>query len=344
MIHVQPFDRLGRFRNEWLNARHHFSFADYHDPARMGVGGLRVWNDDEIAPGTGFDPHPHQEMEIITYVREGAITHRDSLGNEGRTEAGDVQVMHAGTGIVHAEYNLRDRRRPACSRSGSCPDRTASRPAGARAQFPAGRGRGWPRWPTAGRRRTARRCRCTPTPRCSPARCAAARPCGRRCGPGRAAYLVPATGARDGERHAGRHPRRCRDHRRDRARDHRDGGCGRGAGGRGRLNRVTPPCRRPPAARRAPRLDQRHRPRPVPGGLQAGVQQRRRRPAPARGSPCSRAARPANRVRRSAPASPARGPAHRRRRNARPPGPRRPEAAARSGRGTRRTAWRGRGA
>ena len=106
MIQIQPFDRLGRFRNEWLNARHHFSFGHYRDPARMGVGGLRVWNDDEIAPGKGFDPHPHQDMEIITYVRQGAITHRDSLGNEGRTEAGDVQVMHAGTGIVHAEYNL----------------------------------------------------------------------------------------------------------------------------------------------------------------------------------------------------------------------------------------------
>jgi redox-sensitive bicupin YhaK (pirin superfamily) len=106
MIQVQPFDRLGRFRNEWLNARHHFSFGQYHDPTRMGVGGLRVWNDDEISPGTGFDPHPHRDMEIITYVREGAITHEDSLGNRGRTGAGDVQVMHAGTGIVHAEYNL----------------------------------------------------------------------------------------------------------------------------------------------------------------------------------------------------------------------------------------------
>ena len=108
MIQVQPFARLGAFRNEWLNARHHFSFGGYHDPQRMGVGGLRVWNDDEIAPGTGFDPHPHRDMEIITYVRQGAITHKDSLGNQGRTEAGDVQVMHAGTGIVHAEYNLED--------------------------------------------------------------------------------------------------------------------------------------------------------------------------------------------------------------------------------------------
>ena len=105
MIQVRPFNGLGGFRNEWLNARHHFSFGSYHDPDRMGFGRLRVWNDDEVAPGTGFDPHPHREMEIITYIREGAITHRDNLGNEGRTEAGDVQVMHAGTGIVHAEYN-----------------------------------------------------------------------------------------------------------------------------------------------------------------------------------------------------------------------------------------------
>ncbi len=106
MIQVEKFEQLGRFRNDWLNARHHFSFGQHHDPKRMGLGALRVWNDDEIQPGKGFDPHPHQEMEIITYVREGAITHRDNLGNQGRTEAGDVQVMHAGTGITHAEYNL----------------------------------------------------------------------------------------------------------------------------------------------------------------------------------------------------------------------------------------------
>ena len=105
MIDLRPFAGLGRFRNDWLNARHHFSFGEYHDPERMGFGPLRVWNDDEIAPQRGFDPHPHREMEIITFVRAGAITHKDSLGNEGRTEAGDVQVMHAGTGIVHAEYN-----------------------------------------------------------------------------------------------------------------------------------------------------------------------------------------------------------------------------------------------
>ncbi len=105
MIQLRPFASLGAFRNEWLDAHHHFSFGSYHDRDRMGVGRLRVWNDDEVAPGAGFDPHPHRDMEIVTYIREGAITHRDNLGNEGRTEAGDVQVMHAGTGITHAEYN-----------------------------------------------------------------------------------------------------------------------------------------------------------------------------------------------------------------------------------------------
>ncbi|MCC6468555.1 MAG: pirin family protein [Alphaproteobacteria bacterium] len=108
MIEVTPFERLGRFRNEWLNARHHFSFGSYVDRSRMGWGALRVWNDDEIAPGTGFDLHPHRDMEIVTYVRQGTITHRDNLGNVGHTSAGNVQVMSAGTGIVHAEHNLGD--------------------------------------------------------------------------------------------------------------------------------------------------------------------------------------------------------------------------------------------
>src|SRR6195256_2340488 len=106
MIERRSFDGLGGANHGWLNAKHHFSFANYHDPKRMGWGALRVWNDDEIAPNAGFPPHPHADMEIITYVREGAVTHRDSLGNEGRTEAGDVQVMSAGAGIRHAEYNL----------------------------------------------------------------------------------------------------------------------------------------------------------------------------------------------------------------------------------------------
>jgi quercetin 2,3-dioxygenase len=108
MIERRPFHRLGGGDHGWLNTRHHFSFADYRDPKRMDWGALRVWNDDEIAPQTGFPPHPHADMEIITYVRQGAITHQDSLGNKGRTKAGDVQVMSAGTGIRHSEYNLED--------------------------------------------------------------------------------------------------------------------------------------------------------------------------------------------------------------------------------------------
>jgi len=108
VIEVTPFESLGRLDIDWLSARYHFSFANYHDPARTGLGPLLVWNDDTIQPGTGFDPHGHRDMEIITYVRSGAISHRDHLGNEGRTVAGDVQVMSAGTGIRHAEYNLED--------------------------------------------------------------------------------------------------------------------------------------------------------------------------------------------------------------------------------------------
>lgn len=108
MIDIRPFASLGAANHGWLDARHHFSFADYHDPARVHWGALRVWNDDTIAPRSGFPTHPHSDMEIVTYVREGAITHRDSLGNEGRTEAGDVQVMSAGSGIRHSEYNLED--------------------------------------------------------------------------------------------------------------------------------------------------------------------------------------------------------------------------------------------
>ncbi len=106
MIDVRRFASLGAARFDWLDARHHFSFGQYHDPARMGWGKIRVWNDDTILPGAGFAPHAHSDMEIITYVRKGAISHRDSLGNTGRTAAGDVQVMSAGAGIRHSEYNL----------------------------------------------------------------------------------------------------------------------------------------------------------------------------------------------------------------------------------------------
>jgi redox-sensitive bicupin YhaK (pirin superfamily) len=108
MIDIRPFEGLAHRDHGWLDTRYHFSFSDYMDPARMGWGRIRVWNDDRIAPRSGFPPHSHSDMEIVTFVRAGAISHKDSLGNEGRTAAGDVQVMSAGTGVAHAEYNLED--------------------------------------------------------------------------------------------------------------------------------------------------------------------------------------------------------------------------------------------
>ena len=106
MITHYPYKSLGHANHGWLDARHHFNFASYQDPARQQFGALRVINDDVIKAGAGFDTHPHRNMEIITYVRTGAITHRDSNGNVGRTEAGDVQVISAGSGIYHSEFNL----------------------------------------------------------------------------------------------------------------------------------------------------------------------------------------------------------------------------------------------
>ena len=105
MIKLYPYQSLGHEDHGWLDARHHFSFADYHNPDRDHFGVLRVVNDDRVAGNTGFGEHPHHDMEIITYVRQGAITHKDSLGNTGRTGAGDVQVMSAGTGVLHSEFN-----------------------------------------------------------------------------------------------------------------------------------------------------------------------------------------------------------------------------------------------
>jgi quercetin 2,3-dioxygenase len=105
MIERRVFAELGGADHGWLKTKHHFSFAEYYNPKRMGFGALRVWNDDEIASNAGFPLHPHSDMEIITYVLQGAISHQDDQGNQGRTESGDVQVMSAGSGIRHAEYN-----------------------------------------------------------------------------------------------------------------------------------------------------------------------------------------------------------------------------------------------
>jgi quercetin 2,3-dioxygenase len=109
MITIFPHDSLGHADYDWLKTHYHFSFADYYDPSRTGFGALRVINDDSIKPGGGFAPHPHKDMEIITYVTQGAITHQDNANNKGVIEKGNVQVMSAGTGIIHSEYNLENR-------------------------------------------------------------------------------------------------------------------------------------------------------------------------------------------------------------------------------------------
>ncbi len=106
MITLYPYSTLGKGNHGWLKSNHHFSFANYHNPKRMGFGTLRVINDDWVKQGTGFPGHPHRNMEIISYVRSGAITHQDNAGNKGVTKSGEVQVMSAGKGIVHSEYNL----------------------------------------------------------------------------------------------------------------------------------------------------------------------------------------------------------------------------------------------
>ncbi|MFZ4541491.1 MAG: pirin family protein [Rickettsiales bacterium] len=108
MLDIQRYNDLGQMKIDWLNAHYHFSFANYHNPKRMGLGPLRVINDDIVKAGGGFAPHGHRDMEIITYVRNGAISHEDSLGNKGKTAAGDIQVMSAGSGIEHSEWNSED--------------------------------------------------------------------------------------------------------------------------------------------------------------------------------------------------------------------------------------------
>ncbi len=135
MIDVRSRDSLAHRNHGWLDTRFHFSFADYHDPDRMGWGHLRVWNDDRIDAKSGFPPHPHRDMEIVTFVHSGAISHQDSLGNKGRTVAGDVQVMSAGTGITHAEFNLEDEKTD-LFQLWIIPDRAGEQPSWGTREFP----------------------------------------------------------------------------------------------------------------------------------------------------------------------------------------------------------------
>ncbi len=137
MIDIRPSATLAHRNHGWLDTRFHFSFADYHDPNRMGWGALRVWNDDRIAAQSGFPPHSHSDMEIITFVHSGAISHQDLLGNKGRTLAGDVQVMSAGTGITHAEFNLEDEA-TTLFQLWIIPDRAGESPGWGTREFPQG--------------------------------------------------------------------------------------------------------------------------------------------------------------------------------------------------------------
>ena len=163
---IRPFETLGAANHGWLDAHHHFSFGSYHDAARMDWGAIRVWNDDVIAPQSGFPPHLHADMEIITYVRTGAITHKDSLGNEGRTAAGDVQVMSAGSGIRHAEYN-QENEPTTLFQIWIIPNRAGGAPSWAQSHFPRVNGRAHGKSLPAALTKIMTPCPSAPTPACS---------------------------------------------------------------------------------------------------------------------------------------------------------------------------------
>lgn len=204
-IDIRPFSSLGAADHGWLDAHHHFSFANYHDPARTGWGAIRVWNDDLIAPQSGFPPHPHADMEIITYVRAGAITHQDNLGNQGRTVAGDVQVMSAGSGIRHAEYNLEDEPTQ-IFQIWILPDRRGGAPSWGTRPFPKGDRAGSWQVLASGRAGDEDALPIRTDARVLGATLKAGESLSYEVGEGRHAYLVPATGMLtiDGRRVAAR--------------------------------------------------------------------------------------------------------------------------------------------
>ena len=222
-IDRRPFASLGHADHGWLDARHHFSFASYHDPDRMGWGAIRVWNDDRIAPNSGFPAHPHRDMEIITYVRSGAITHQDSLGNQGRTEAGDVQVMSAGTGVRHAEYNL-ESEPTTLFQIWIEPTRTGGSPSWGAKPFPKGDRSGQFVTLASGFPDDIDALPIRAEARVMAATLKAGDSATHAIGDGRHVYLVPATGADHDRRRAGRDARRRSADRRAHRHHHRDRG------------------------------------------------------------------------------------------------------------------------